>query len=40
MAANATPITLRLNGKTNLKDLPFINAKIVVAWALKMKLKK
>jgi hypothetical protein len=38
MVANATPITLRLNGKTNLRDLPFINARIVVAWALRMKL--
>jgi hypothetical protein len=39
MAANATQITLRLNGKTNLRDLLSINAKIVVAWALRMKLK-
>jgi len=38
MAANATLITLRSNGKTSLRDLPFINARIVVAWELRIKL--
>jgi hypothetical protein len=38
MAANATPITLRSNGKTNLRDLLSINARIVVAWVSRMKL--
>ncbi len=40
MAANATPITLRSNGKTNLPDLLFINAKIVVVWVLRMRLSR
>ena len=40
MAANAIPITWRLNGKTSLKGLRSINAKIVVALESKMKLSE
>jgi len=31
MAANKTPILLKLNGKTSLTDLRYINAKFVDA---------